>query len=307
MTTTGPVVMGAAAVTGSLASVLRTDQASIANLQYEVASGRSVTVASDNPIEASNILRIGSSVDRARQYAANAQGGISRLSLANTTVNSIMNVLQQVQSAVEGLSSYETSGTASAISGVSAVVSNARKELIDLANTQYASQAIFSGTGTPQRAYDASGVYMGAGTAPTVTVSPGTAVAASVTGPAVFGPTGPTSLLGPTGVLATISGELASGTPTSLAAAATTGLTAVQTAMARVSGQAAKLGADYQAMQGFSNQATGMLQSLQEELANAQDVTMAQAATNLQAQNTAYQAALYVTSQLHNNSLVNYL
>lgn len=307
MTAAGPILMSSADLTGSLTRDLRNAQASMTTLQGQLASGRSVNLASDNPIEAANILRLGSGVERTGQYAANAQAGVSRLSLANTTLNSVMNVLQQARSAVEGLSGYQLSGTGAAISGVSSVVSNARGELIDLSNSQYAGQAIFSGTGTAQRAYDVTGTYLGAGTAPTVTVSAGTAVSVSVTGPAVFGPTGATGLLGPTGVLATISSELASGTPTSIAKVVTTGLSALQAAMARVSRQAAKVGADYQAMQGFANQATGMHQSLQQELSSAQDVTMARAATNLQAQQTAYQAALYVASQLRSDSLVNYL
>ncbi len=304
MTVSTPIVMTSADLVGTLERDITTDQSSISTLESQVASGRSVSLASTDPIEASNILRLSSGVERAKQYSANAQAGVSRLSLANTTASSVLDVLEQAQSAVEGLTGYEASGSTSAIAGVSSVVTSARQELIDLANTQYAGQAIFSGTGTPQRAYDATGAYVGAGTAPTVTVSSGTKVAVSVTGPAIFGPTGPTSLLGPTGVLATISADLAGG---NVDKAATTGLSALQAAITRVEEQSANLGADYQSVEGFSSQATGALQALQDELSGTEDVTMAVAATNLQNQQTAYEAALSVISDLKTDSLVNYL
>ena len=60
-------------------------------------------------------------------------------------------------------------------------------------------------------------------------------------------------------------------------------------------------------MQGFAAQATASTSALQQELGAAQDVNMAQAITNLQLQQTSYQAALYATSQLHTDSLAEYL
>jgi flagellar hook-associated protein 3 FlgL len=308
-----PVIVTPNVLASSITNDLTNDQASISALENEVATGYSVTVASDNPAEAANILQLQAGVTRARKYATNAQDGVSWLSLANSTVGSVLTVLNQVESAVEGLSGYETSGSASAVSGVGTVVSNARTELIDLANTQYAGQAIFSGTGTAQRAYDATGNFVGAGAAPSRTVAPNSTVPISVTGPAIFGATAPTAtpkttgLLGPTGLLAQMATLLAKGTSASVTKVATTLLGTLQTAMAKVQSQAGQLGADQQAMEGFSSQATDSATALEQELTAAQDVTMAQALTNLQLQENSYQSALYVTSQLDGLSLVKYL
>jgi flagellar hook-associated protein 3 FlgL len=308
-----PVITTPAVLAGSITNYLTNDQAAIAALQNEVSTGYAVNVASDNPAQAANILQLQSGVTRARKYATNAQDGVSWLSLANSTVGSILTVLNQVESAVEGLSGYQTTGNSAAVSGVGTVVANARTQLIDLANTQYAGQAIFSGTGTPERAYNATGDYVGAGAAPTRTVAPNSTVPISVTGPDIFGTTNPTAtpkttgLLGPTGLLAKMTTLLAKGTSTSITEVATTLLGTLQKAMANVESQAGKLGADQQAMQGFSSQATGSVTSLEQELAAAQDVTMAQALTNLQLRENSYQSALYVTSQLDGLSLAHYL
>jgi flagellar hook-associated protein 3 FlgL len=302
-----PIVVTPNVLAGTLERALRSDQAQIAVFETQVATGRAVNVPSDNPAQAANILALGAAVSRAKQYASNAQDGASRLSLANATVNSVMRVLQQVASTLAGLSGDQTTGSQATVAGVSTAVASARTQLIDLANTLYAGQAIFSGTGTPRHAYSPTGTYLGAGTAPTRTVAPNTQVAVSVTGPAVFGPTGPTGLLGKTGILATIAADLANGTAASVAKAATTGLGALQAAMSKVEAQAGQLGADQQAIQGFAEQASAAVTSFEQELSAAQNVTMAQAITNLQAQQTAFKAALYVTSQLHATSLLSYL
>lgn len=305
-----PVVITPSVLQGSLIGTITSDQASIANLENEAATGYSVTVASDNPAQAANILQLQASVARANQYATNAQDGLSWLTLANSTVNSVMTVLQSVESTVQSITGDAASGTASAIAGIATTVSGALTQLIDLANTQYGGQAIFSGTGNPTMAYSTTGVYVGAGKAPTRTVAPNTEISVSVTGTQIFG-TGTTGLLskvpGNQGILAQIVTRLEQGTSTSINWAATTGLKALQGAMSKVEAQAAKLGADQVAMQGFSSQATASATSLEGELSNAQDVNLAAALTNLQQMNSAYNAALYVTGQLSADSLVNYL
>ena len=302
-----PIIVTPSVLAGSLERALRSDQAQIAISETQIATGQAVSLPSDNPAQAANVLQLGAAVSRAKQYAVNAQDGASRLSLANATVSSVLRVLQQVVSTLEVLIGDQTTGSQATVAGVSTAVASARTQLIDLANTLYAGQAIFSGTGTPRHAYSPTGTYVGAGTAPTRTVAPATRVAVSVTGPAVFGPTGPTGLLGKTGILATIAADLAKGTSASVSKAATTGLSSLQTAMGKVEAQAGQLGADQQAIQGFAEQASAAVTSFEQELSAAQNVTMAQAITNLQAQQTAYKAALYVTSQLNAESLITYL
>lgn len=306
ISTSVPVVVTPNVLATSMVANLTADQASMAKLENQIATGQAVTLPSDNPAQAANILQLQSGVTRANQYSTNAQDGVSWLTLANSTVTSALNVLRQVESAVQSISGDRLSGNASAIAGLSTAVTGALHQLRDLANTQYAGQAIFSGTGTPKMAYDATGNYVGGTTVPTRTVAPGTSVAVSVTGRAIFG-TGTTGLLGNTGILSRILGDLQTGTTASLNAAATTELGNLQTAIGVVQAQAGQLGANQQTMQGFATQATAAASALQQELGNAQDVNMAQALTNLQLQQTSYQSALYVTSQLKTESLVNYL
>ena len=306
----GPVIVTPTVLSNALVNDLTTDQNSMAKLENEIATGYAVTSPSDDPAQVANILQLQAGVVRANQYEANAQDGLSRLSLANSTVGSILSVLQKVQSTVESISGSNLSGTAATVAGISDAVGSALRQLLNLANTQYAGQAIFAGTGNPTTAYSSTGTYLGAGNAPTRTVAPGSQVAVSVTGPTIFG-SGTTGLLSTTpgdlGVLAQIVADLQAGTATSLHRATTTGLSALQAAMQTVETAAGTLGAAQQAMEGYATQATASATALQQELGSAQDVNLAQAITNLQLQQNSYQAALYATSQLHVDSLAQYL
>lgn len=305
-TLTTPTVLS-----NSLISDLSTDQNSLSALEQQVASGNAISVASDNPVGAANMLQLQGSLTRTNQYASNAQDGVGWLSEGNSTVNSVLSVLQQVQSLVESVSGNTLAGGTQAMTAIATQVQGALSQLLNLANTQYAGgQPIFAGTGNPTQAYDSQGNYLGAGNAPTRTVAPGTQVAVGVTGPQVFG-SGTTGLLstvpGNLGVLAQIVQDLNSGSSTSIHQVETTDLGNLDAAVSTVESAAAQLGANQQAVEGFATQATNTATALQQELGSVQDVNMAQAITNLQLQQTGYQAALYATSQLSQESLAKYL
>jgi flagellar hook-associated protein 3 FlgL len=306
-----PVVITPAVMTQSLITDLNGDQSSMATLENQVSSGDTITVPSDNPAGAASLLQLQSSLTRANQYSTNAADGLGWLQLGNSTVNSILGVLQNVESLVESTTGEALSGSASAVSSIASQVSSSLAQLGELANTQYeGGQAIFAGSGSSAAAYSSDGTYLGAGNAPSRTVAPGTQVSVGVTGPELFG-TGSTGLLGNTpgnvGVLAQIISDLNTNTPTSLAAATGTDLQTLKSAITSVEGVAGTLGANEQAVQGFSAQATSTTTTLEQELSSVQSVNMAEAITNLQTQQTGYQAALYATSQISADSLVKYL
>ncbi|HMD45972.1 MAG TPA: flagellin [Acidimicrobiales bacterium] len=305
-----PVVTNPATIATSMITNLERDQSSIAALETEVSTGFAVNTPADSPGEAANIVSLQASITRASQYQTNAQDGIGWLNTANSTMNSVIGLLQQVRSVVLGISSADLSQGQAGLNAVADQVTSSLQELVGLANTQYAGQAIFSGTGNPHAAYDPAGNYLGAGNPPVRTVAPGTQVPISATGPQVFG-TGATGLLssvpGNLGVLAQIVSDLQTGTPASVQAAQTTDLANLDTATTQVETQAAVLGGAQQSMQAYSEQATNTTNSLTQQLSSVSDVNMAQALTNLQLQQSAYQSALYATSQLKTDSIVQYL
>jgi flagellar hook-associated protein 3 FlgL len=305
-----PVVITPSVLSSSLINDLTTDQASLANLQTQIASGNQINTASDNPSGAAQMLQLQSATTRANQYAANAENGASMLSLGNSTVNSVLTSLQSLMSTLTGLSGQQLSGQSTVLASAAQQANSTLQQLLGLANSTFSGQPLFAGTGNSQQAYDAQGNYVGAGQAPTRTVAPSTQVAASVTGPEIFG-SGTTGLLssvpGSLGVLAQIASDLNTGSAASLANLTTTDIPNLQSALGQVESAAGQLGSQQDAMQNFQVQATSTVTSLQGQLSSVQDVNMAEAMTNLQLQNTAYQAALYATSQISTASLTQYL
>jgi flagellar hook-associated protein 3 FlgL len=297
-------------IADQLVSNIVGNQSQQATLEQQISTGNAVNAPSDNPAAAVNILQINAGLNRAQQYSANATDGLGWLSLGNSTMNQILAALQSAQQAVLSSSATSLTGSSAAIQGLATQVDSVRQQLTQLANTQYGGQAIFAGTGNVSTAYDATGNFVGGGSAPTRTVAPGEQIPVSVTGPAVFG-TGTTGLLSTTpgslGVLAQISADLRTGTPASLNQVMTTDLQNLQNSMTQVESQASVLGANYQRMQSFQQQATNAQQALQSELSGIQSANLPQAITQLGQVQNSYQAALWAASKVTQDSLVQFL
>jgi flagellar hook-associated protein 3 FlgL len=293
-------------IADQMISGLNTDEAQQATLEEQLSTGNSINQLSDNPAGAAELYQLNGSLARAQQYTSNATDGTGWLSLGNSTMNQILSSLQSVQQIVESVSGASLSGNPGAIQSLAAQVTSAQQELTNLANTTYGGQAIFAGTGNVSQAYDQSGNYVGGGSAPTRTVAPGVSVPVSVTGEHVFG-SGSTGLLGSTGILSQIASDLQTGTTASLNNVETTDAQALSTAMTQVTTVAAQMGSDYQSMQTFSQQATDAQQTLQTEISGLDSTNVAQASTQLTEAQNSYQSALWATSQLSQESLVQFL
>ncbi|MGC8513424.1 MAG: flagellin [Acidimicrobiales bacterium] len=307
---TSPVSTGVSytptVIASQLVSYLNADQSQQATLETQLSSGNLVNQPSDNPAAASTILAANSSLSRAQEYSSNASDASAWLSLGTSTLNSVISALQSAQQSVMALSGNALSNSQAAVQGTAATLQSVLSQVTALANTTYGNQAIFAGTGNVSVAYDASGNYVGGGSAPTRTVGPGVSVAIAATGPAVFG-SGSSGLLGSTGILSKLISDVTAGTPASIATATTTDVAALNSAIQNVTSQAGVLGATYQSVQTFAAQATNVQTALQTQMSAVDSVNIAQATTALtQSQNT-YQAGLWATAQIEQHSLVTYL
>jgi flagellar hook-associated protein 3 FlgL len=262
-------------------------------------------------------MTLGASVARAQQYVSNANNGLGWLQEGVSTVNQAISVLQGVAQAVESISGSALSGQQAAITGIADQINSAEQQLAGLANAQYDGQYIFSGTSS-QAPFDSAGSYIGGSAVPTRTVAPGTQVQIAITGDQVFGSSSSTTppitgsnlqssaasgLLGTNGLLAQISGALNAGN----LSGAQSLLSPVQSFLGKMENAAAQLGAAYQNMQAFSEQATATQQALQDQLGAVQNVNLPQVSTQLAEAQQAYQQALWATAQTAQTSLANFL
>jgi len=302
----GAISYTPAIIADQLISGLNTDQSQQATLEEQLSTGVTINQASDNPAGAAQLLQLNGSLARAQQYASNATDGTGWLSLGNSTMNQILSSLQSVQQTVLSVSGASLSNEPGALQSLAAQVTAAQQELTNLANTTYGGQAIFAGTGNVSQAYDSSGNYVGGGSAPTRTVAPGVQVPVAVTGQQIFG-SGSTGVLGTGGILAQIVQDLQTGTTASLNNLQTNDAQALTTAITQVTTVAAQMGSDYQRMQTFAQQASSAQQTLQSEVSGIDSTNVAQVSTQLTEAQQAYQASLWATSQLSQESLVQFL
>lgn len=286
-------------VDSQMMSVLDSNQVSIAQLEEQISSGQAITKPSDDPVGVVQSLTAQAALARGQQYVSNAQDGLGILGAANTALSSAVTQLESIRNIA--LQAGSNSSQPSTYADLAQQVQGIRAELLSAANTTYLNRPIFSGTAATSQAYDAAGNYLGSGAAPTRTVAPGTSLPVSVTAP--FG-TGGSSVFA---AVDKIISDLQTGTPASIGNLTGSDLSTLDTAISTLSTAAGQVGESYQQMQYMAAQSTSANQTLANQLANIQDVNLAQAASQLQLEQNSYQAALWATSKVVQNSLVQYL
>ncbi|MGA2835703.1 MAG: hypothetical protein ABSF84_03800 [Acidimicrobiales bacterium] len=283
---------------------LNQQESSIATLEEQVSSGKSLNQPSDNPAGVAQVLQLSSQASQLASWQDNTQTATSWLGLANDSANSALDAMQSAQTLLlqalnqgsESAANY--TGIAEQLQGVSA-------NLLATANTQFEGRPIFAGTSASSVAFDAAGNYVGNGDTPTVIVGAGTgagqAAALSVPGTALFG-TGASNVFT---VLSTVIGQLSTGAPT--ATQLNAALTALDANITTAEQGSAELGNASIAVTDASASLTTQLTAAQTTQSGLEDVNVATVTTQLDSEMTNYQAAMWAASQAIPETLVHFL
>jgi flagellar hook-associated protein 3 FlgL len=288
----------------AITSQLNQQESSIANLEEQVSSGKSLNQPSDNPAAVTQVLQLSSEASQLTSWQANTQIATSWLGMGNNALNSTLSdmqsartlVLQALNQGTQSTTTYQA--IASQLQGINA-------NLLDTANTEYEGRPIFAGTSASSQAYDNAGNYLGNADSPTVIVGPGSgagqAVDLSVPGPTVFG-TGTANVFT---TLSTVIGQLGSGAPTSTQL--NTALTALDANISTAEQASAALGNASDAVTSTSAALTTQLTAVQGGQSSLEDVNIATVTTQLDSEMTNYQAAMWAASQAIPETLVKFL
>ena len=292
------------ALAQTLTDQLSSQETSIAQLQQQLATGKSLNQPSDNPAAVTQVLALSGQASQLTSWQSNADTASSWLGTANETANSALESMQSAQSLLlqslnqgaQDPTTYQALGAQ-----LQGVVSN----LLSLSNTQYEGRPIFAGTSASPQAYDTSGNYLGNGDVPTVVIGPGSGagqtVGLSVPGTSIFG-------AGAASVFSTLSAAvtaLNSGAPT--AANLGAALTALNANISTAQQASAVLGDSSQEVASSSSALTTQVASVQSDQANLEDVNIATVTTQLDSEMTNYQAALWAASQAIPETLVKFV
>jgi flagellar hook-associated protein 3 FlgL len=283
---------------------LNQQEQSIANLEEQVSSGRSLNKPSDNPAAVTQVLQLSSQASQLSNWQANAQTATSWLGMGNDALNSVLDdmqsartlILQTLNQGTQNTTTYQAA--AQQLQGINA-------DLLSTANTQYEGRPIFAGTSASTQAYDASGNYLGNSDTPNVVIGSGPGsgqtAALSVPGPSVFGTDGASVF----NTLSTVVGQLGSGTPT--ATQLNAALTALDANISTAEQASAVLGNGSDQVTAVSASLTTQLTTVQNTQAGLEDVNVATVTTQLDSEMTNYQAAMWAASQAIPETLVHFL
>lgn len=141
----------------SLMMNLEKNLARMSRKQDEMASGKSVIRASDNPIEASKILKYKTDISELDQFARNTNDALSWLEITESSISDTGTVLQRLRElSVQGANG---TNTAEDTQKIAKEAENLRKQLISNGNFNFAGRYIFSGTQTDKPLFKDDGSF----------------------------------------------------------------------------------------------------------------------------------------------------
>jgi flagellar hook-associated protein 3 FlgL len=164
------------------------------NLTAQLSNGLRVASASDDPLAASQSVKLGSAIARDDAYVQAAAGVSSRLQVADSALGSVVTQLTSaITTAVQG-----TGGTLDAanLQAVSQQLAGIRDEVVSLANSSYAGSYLFAGTGGGQpytndtSTTPATAVYAGDGNQQFTVTPTGQQLVTGLAGNAIFSASG---------------------------------------------------------------------------------------------------------------------
>jgi flagellar hook-associated protein 3 FlgL len=268
----------------------------LADLQSEASSLKRLTKPSDAPADVVSAMQLHSSLDRNDQYTRNLSDAQGWLGNADNALTSTVTQLQKVNDLI--VQASNSSLDANARQTIATQIDSIRKDLIGVANTQYAGRPIFAGTASGGSAYDANGQYVGVSSAVERNIAPGQRIQVNVNGDAAFG--------APGNDLFTTLAQISNAVTTD-----PTQLTALQaqlgTRTTQVQSQLAQVGSQFLRVQNMQSQNTSDGLTMKQNLSSIEDADIAQVMVQLQSQQVAYQAALSATARAIQPSLTDFL
>ena len=126
-------------------STMLNQQAELAQTQNEVSTTDAISVASDNPVGAAQIVGLNHILAENTEYTNNISSANTRLSTETSTLTSVGNLLNSVNDV--GLGAINGAMSSADLSNMATELTQYRDQLIQLANTPDANgQALFAGT-----------------------------------------------------------------------------------------------------------------------------------------------------------------
>lgn len=125
--------------------------------QNQLATGKKISLPSDDPIVASRALKLRTDVAEIEQYRRNVDDATSWMEITETTLDQMGDIMKRVKElAVEGSNGTHTPDD---MDKINQEIKQLKTQMIHLANTTYSGRYIFSGYKTDKPLMDENGVF----------------------------------------------------------------------------------------------------------------------------------------------------
>lgn len=285
-------------LTSTSMNALQSSLGRMANVQEQLATGKTLNRPSDSPTDTTAAMRLRDSMAANTQYARNANDGLGWLTEIDSTLGSVTGQLQRAYTlAIQGANTG--SNGAAALNSLADEVDGIKASVLAESNTTYLGRPVFGGVTAGATAYDATGAYVGTPGAVTRRIADGVTVTVNSDGRNVFGSGATTAFA----ELTALSTALRSGNSAGISA----GITAMQARINTVTSARTQAGVIYQQVDNANTAAAQAQLHMQGNLSNLEDTDLAKATMQLQTQQIAYQASLAATSKTLSPSLLDFL
>lgn len=278
-----------------------TNLAAVAKLNDQITSGKAITKPSDNPSGTSTAMRTRTDLAANDQYTANITQAGTTLAAADGALATMGDLLRRVRDLTTQAANTGAQ-SADSLKALSIEVAGLRDGLLSMANRTVDGRPVFGGATSGSKAYDpASGAFTGrAGVPVEVRVSGSETVRTDVDGPTAFGSAGDPDLFE---LVGRIAGEMTAAATGDL----TTSIGDVDAALGRLTAARTEVGVRVNRLDTVKAVNADLALSLGSQLGDVENIDTAKAYLELKLRQNAYDAALTVSSQSIQNSLVDFI
>lgn len=289
---------------------LNDQQQQIATLSQEISSGNQMSTPSDDPYSWSQAMNANQTVREYNSFISNVNFATAWGNSTESALSQLSNLLTQAQSVAESATSPQGEMAGSTLS---TEVGGILNQALSIANTQYNGQYIFSGTATDTEPFSidtGTGEVTYSGNSDPVNVKTGLSSAAdggmttvNLSGEAVFGGSTASGASNVLNDLYNLQQALNSGNATDINNSAVT----IGNDYNQITQQLTSIGTTLSGLTTQQSALNTMVTNEQGVLSSYQDTDVASASVQLSQAQTAFQAALQVTSTLDSLNLASIL
>ena len=282
-------------------------QSKLNELQIKLSSGKQYLNSSENPAASERILNINQAISQTTQYQSNIDAANQRLSLEETTLNSVVDILNKLKDL--GVQSLNGINNASNRQTIAAQFDSLNQQLLGLANTKDANgEYLFAGYLSRTPPFKATGsnttpfyAYQGSNDQRSIQIGETQKIVEGDSGSSVFGPSTPGGTNSIFDIVKQFSNELKQNNPSAST------LSGIDTVLNNVISIQSSIGSRMNTLDAQQTSNGDYITTMQTVLSQAQDLNYAKAISQYTQMNVSLQAAQQTFTKVQKLSLFNYI